>query len=898
MSALKLWRAVFAALDRQSHWPGPRPLSKKRDWERRYLLAGRERDKRQFVDDVSSHSLVLLHGESGVGKSSLLNIGLIEGLRKNGYHAVIASDWTNTAGREGDPEQLVADLLRSADEIPPGIDLSAGAAGLLEQLDRLYEDRAVLVLDQFEELIRYQPQRFRETVEWVLKIHRETKVRVVLSLRSEYLHHLKPIERGARPFSIARYELAPLDSRKAIIKVITSPNRPDKPEVIEVSAVERLADAWEELDSDSSDRGLLQLQATLYALHARAVGEGRKVVTTGDIDALLEARPGGSSLLAVGFDEAIDLKLQRCAEACKSSALKEALDAGMIEDFALKEALEAGIIDGSELDDALNAVMIEGTSALVRRSVDHLSSGGYKLVRDEWNLAQETLRRELAVLEPTPGEAEAIFTVLRAMDGDGGDYLNASRAAIVLAASKLDKSPDVFAAAEPEVHEGRLGISPAPWQSDPADVSSGAVLGLSPQAVLIEELRRFMFAVEWLTAASFARASTPTPGQTLLTLIHDGFSRALEGWVRRTESGPGGTLARLTAAEGERFSWPDPPVGTTTTGLWPEFGGEDGPRHLVNLRWRNCQVTASFRRVVFVNCDLRGSRFVDCSFEGAVFVNCLLDGASFNACRIIGAPADPVVIPKNQDERDLPSFVLDVSDDLVRTLNRYRETDVATTQLTSITSGVPAIPRTGAVPGEVRWEPHVGGLTMYGGRLSSLMIRRCRFDPDGKLALRHIAGSSLDLVEQVAGRIEVFDSTIRGLSVTRPVGEVLDREHTVHLHIANSALAHAWFGPGLVGSAEINSCVVWQLMNVSEADDFEVSIVGSRFHGVVNVGPIDEDSVPMAGYEERGIADPEELRGAATRMAYRSVPARLELELRARKTGRVSSSTESAPRPM
>ena len=62
------------------------------------------------------------------------------------------------------------------------------------------------------------------------------------------------------------------------------------------------------------------------------------------------------------------------------------------------------------------------------------------------------------------------------------------------------------------------------------------------------------------------------------------------------------------------------------------------------------------------------------------------------------------------------------------------------------------------------WTPHRGGLTMYGGRLSSLMLLSGRFRDGGELSLRHTACSSPDITEQGAAKIHIFGSSIRGLS--------------------------------------------------------------------------------------------------------------------------------------
>ena len=106
----------------------------------------------------------------------------------------------------------------------------------------------------------------------------------------------------------------------------------------------------------------------------------------------------------------------------------------------------------------------------------------------------------------------------------------------------------------------------------------------------------------------------------------------------------------LTGAQGDVFDW----VRDDAEEYWPQFDGAGQDRTIVNLRWRNCRVTARFRHIVFANCDFRGTRFENCSFEGTVFVNCLLDGAMFGDCDIVG----PVVSASAAvyDQEGMPSF--------------------------------------------------------------------------------------------------------------------------------------------------------------------------------------------------------------------------------------------------
>lgn len=77
MTALERWRGVFRDAD-ICPWPGPRPLGDEDD-ER--MLAGRGADTAAILNDCLSHNLVVLTGESGVGKSSFLSHGLTPALR-------------------------------------------------------------------------------------------------------------------------------------------------------------------------------------------------------------------------------------------------------------------------------------------------------------------------------------------------------------------------------------------------------------------------------------------------------------------------------------------------------------------------------------------------------------------------------------------------------------------------------------------------------------------------------------------------------------------------------------------------------------------------------------------------------------------------------------------------
>jgi hypothetical protein len=841
LTTLDDWSEAFRRLDRSCPWPGPRTL----DWDRpedRQLLVGRKDDEDAFSDDVLAHQLVILTADSGVGKSSLLEIGLTRRLEADGFVPLVCRTWAKFEDGDSVEQFLVRNLKK---ELPAGV-VFDGTSSLCGQLDRRYGERAVLVLDQFEELIRYRPQISQDVLAWLATVNQRHETHVVLSLRSEYTHRLRWLEGRVRPFSLATYVLEPLAKADNVEDVIRSGNR-TSPGAITEPAVDLLTETWLETTADAAggadNVGLLHLQATLYALHARTEGS----IEVPNVQAMLnDAIVLGKPLYEVAAQETVRLKLELCRNACRHPSLPEPLD----------------------------PVLIEGTMGMVQRVSGQLSSGGYKLVREEWELASKTLTREIERLGRHGGEdAEMLY---RRLTEPGDEHRGLL--------SRRGEDIDPFAAAGPHSPGAleAIGISAAPWTADPDDLSSGPMFGMAPRAILVEELRRFAFALQWLRVATIVRASSPTAGQTMLSLVHDGFGAALDAWAIEHRAGPGRAIHLLTAAHGERFDWQS---DRSDVPSHPELDGGEGVVTITNVRWRDCIVSASFRRVVFVNCDFRGTRFEQCGFRGVTFVNCLLDGATFGECTIYGKVRDAAEV-----QATLPDFKVAVPADTVAAITRYRGLQVPRivkderAALYSKTSGLPAVPWSLAMGEGVPWTEQIAGMAMYGGRLSALMIRACVFQDMGMLALRHIAGSSLDVVEQQGGDFDIFDSAIRGLTVTRRVEEAdPDARGTtltpdLNINVRASLVANTWFGPALNGRASFNDCVVWQLVNLSDRQVFDVQLESCGYVGLANVRLPGDGSGARTEFQIDAINDRDNVARLALRMDYRSTPARLELD--------------------
>lgn len=887
-SAMESWREKLTTREEKCFWAGPRPLRKKdRPQER---LIGRDQDVRTFADLVREVNLTVLSGESGAGKSSLLNAGICPQLQADGMMVLICSDWTAEAGAGEVYSEASKSLEKTenflarkfASGLPEGIE---ARAGFLCELDDKYGDSAVIILDQFEELMRHNPALYEEVRLWVQHAVDAYNVRLVISLREEFKHRLRDLVVG--PFRRADFYLHPLHARGLIEKVIKSGRRSDKSgDVISGDAVKLLLDLWDRASGGKawSGIGLLHLQALLYVLWRDASGPllnesdpdlSGVVVTLNQVEeALNQAR---ASLGDLGHANEADLRSGE-AESLFRAALARAVT------YRLGSACDVYMRVQARADQ----VLADGVITIIARMANHLASGGYKVDQEERHLAQLVLDEELAILGFTGDLARdkhgaKLFREFTARVREGGAWLTARREELVNGHRDLVESV--------RSTKGRYG-------------SSGPMMGFSRSAVLLEELRRYFFALEWLEASDLIRRTSPEDGTTMVTLVHDGFGRGLTEWADAHAEDARTATSRLTATVGKTLTWdpsvridePDPFDGSET-----ELG-----RRYVNLRWRSSRVSGvRFHKVMFINCDFRWTSFDQCWFEGVTFVNCLLDGVEFSGCTIVGGVTEAPKVPRG--ERPLPSFFVK-GIELAATLDRYRETvldpETANSErnLISWTAGLPADPASSSLVTSLKrgslegrgfryqsWDQQTSGLMIYGGRLSSLMFAGSHGPLDaqgtqtamGTVALRHVAGTSLDFGEQSSGSILLADVAIRGLTISPPVWmseeelstgdrESRGRGDDLFLEIRDSQVQNAWLSTPLRGRAEIKDSVIWQFFNANGQDAFNVILDGNSPHaGVVNVSP-ERFFRPTETFEVRDSALAE-VDAAAKKVDYQSL---------------------------
>ena len=195
------------------------------------IFYGREVEAPLIYRKTLNHSLLVLFGQSGVGKTSLLRAGVAPLLLADGYRFAYARAL-------GDPLAAVRQAVMQALKLEEAPDLSSGPhlpAGGLRRflLDVLsVDDKLVIMLDQFEELFTGAHSRQTQRQFWrqlgACQDMAAPAVHFILSLREDYLPYLAdasqpPVDGQPAPLPhilYNSYRLNRLDAHTAYLAVV------------------------------------------------------------------------------------------------------------------------------------------------------------------------------------------------------------------------------------------------------------------------------------------------------------------------------------------------------------------------------------------------------------------------------------------------------------------------------------------------------------------------------------------------------------------------------------------------------------------------------------------------------------------------------------------------------
>lgn len=544
---------------------GPRPYETR---EQRFFH-GREAEVEDLADRMLAERLTVLRGPSGVGKTSLLRAGVLPELERRGldsaapFRAVLLREWGSFAEASG---TLVARTLSEA--LGETYDGESTVVEIAQRACR-HSERLVLVFDQFEEVLRLGRGTASVVTDSVVDLYKSAlPLHLVISLREEYVHHLGRLEAAAGGLFRRSVFLKPM-RREAVRDALDRSAKTGDVELRDDAAGRVLAWFEEGYESPRAAEGAVDLLVTqtimreLYELASRqepGAASGRGVV----IDRPLLDEYSGRRAVRDIVREALIRWIQR------------AVDGG-------PRPITATPPGWNGPPEELNGLVL----ALALRLGGRLSSGGYKLLLAQEQLARHILGRDLQALGHSPAQVTAILR------------------------------------GEPV---------PVPATAEDAPAGTAARCGWGRDEAAAQLVLAYRELVDRLRRENIIKTSLDPQRGPIVELVHDGMAEALDAWAARESRTLRGPLFAPTPVRGSDVLLP------------PRVQG----LRIRKVAWKGCAIQSGeagmrprLEDVVFEGADLRGTIFLSCDLERVRFVGCNLTGVVFLDCRL-GRAEGPV----------------------------------------------------------------------------------------------------------------------------------------------------------------------------------------------------------------------------------------------------------------
>lgn len=598
-------------------WQGPRPYLES-DHER---FVGRKDERDVLVEMIRRNRLLIVTAPSGVGKTSLLLAGVIPELRLL-HHDELRGDAPKLVGptlvcrtwsrlTDARPNAVLIDAINQAvmdlskdgkegefpdahfvrdcgdealrpklkEELKHLVDVSERGQRELKDattyVSRLAEklDRLTIFFDQFEDALRLSKEN-SVLLKIIARLYEtESRVRVVLSLRHEYMMQLHDLEVRVGGLAPRTYYLrsVPVGAVTAIIKtpieaaklsvedkaINTIKQWLDLPVGSESQPPGEAADKVAESQARSmGSLSLLHLQALLVDIYDFMKNSGE---TKGLTDQLLA-------------DYVKNRNRSRLAIDAVENYISKTVDPSMTR-YTL----------GSN-ENPSGHLLARLFARLAPRLTSRGQPGapGYKIQVPFISILTEVLKPDLTALRARKCDAPTLL------------QLKTNPANVDLA---LDEPPPLV------LYNSRSGPSRKQRLLEP-HTAQQLVLALT------ELLKR-------LEDGNILK-KLGTDNDEAYELVHDGLGEAVASWSEWFQSTMFDALSSLTVISGVTFRW---------THQIP-------PKLLIDsVFWQGCSIDhATFAETTFQACDLRGTVFSGCDFKGVRFIDCILDGAMFLDC--------------------------------------------------------------------------------------------------------------------------------------------------------------------------------------------------------------------------------------------------------------------------
>ncbi len=225
-------------------FPGLRPFT----IDESYLFFGREGQSDEVLEKLSTYKFVAIIGSSGSGKSSLMYCGLTP-ILYGGFLTEAGSVWRMVVSRPGgNPIQNLATALVKSEAEVNEIDqdsyfkqaistsiLNGSSLGIIEVVKlfgRRKNENILLMIDQFEELFRYQKaskdaKSFNESLAFVKLLieavkQNEVPIYVIITMRSDFIGECAKFQELTKLINDSHY-LIPQMTRNNFHQAIVGP---------------------------------------------------------------------------------------------------------------------------------------------------------------------------------------------------------------------------------------------------------------------------------------------------------------------------------------------------------------------------------------------------------------------------------------------------------------------------------------------------------------------------------------------------------------------------------------------------------------------------------------------------------------------------------------------------
>ncbi len=249
------------------------------------IFFGRDKEIRILQQKFYNSRLLVLHGQSGTGKTSLIRAGLIPRLDQESYIPVyvrVLKEPLREIKREL-IRQLGLDDSSRSESFSETLQISL--AELLRQMTERVSKTVIIVLDQFEEFFLRFPEEVRQQFEAELAACVETPlldVKFLISLRSDYFSYLATFEDSIPHIFTHQLQLERFPEAQALEAVI----KPAERLGIQVNEAMVQIKLLPELLSEEGTIEPPFLQIVCDALYQYAQSEGRSEIGMIDYEAI------------------------------------------------------------------------------------------------------------------------------------------------------------------------------------------------------------------------------------------------------------------------------------------------------------------------------------------------------------------------------------------------------------------------------------------------------------------------------------------------------------------------------------------------------------------------------------------------------------------------------------